>query len=97
MKGVAHRIFIANGKLLYVVKRLPKAIKGDGQKIVSQLIEEANKVVLDNPPWLRDKVFPDDSEAVVAMKKSGFSLSSIPKDGELVPLRMIESTASGGT
>ncbi len=97
VKGVAHRIFIANGKLLYVVKRLPKAIKGDGQKIVSQLIEEANKVVLDNPPWLRDKVFPDDSEAVVAMKKSGFSLSSIPKDGELVPLRMIESTASGGT
>jgi len=97
VKGVAHRIFIANGKLLYVIKRLPKAIKGDGQKVVSQLIEEANKVVLDNPPWLREKVFPDDSEAITAMKKSGFSMSSIPKDGELVPLRMIESTASGGT
>ena len=97
VKGIAHRIFIANGKLLYVIKRLPKAIKGDGQKIVSQLIEEANNKIKSNPPWLCEKFFPNDSEAIVAMKKSGFSLSSIPKDGELVPLRIIESTASGGT
>ncbi|MCF6340600.1 MAG: hypothetical protein L3J10_07620 [Sulfurimonas sp.] len=31
------------------------------------------------------------------MKKSGFTLNSIPKDKELVALRMINSTASGGT
>jgi cyanophycin synthetase len=97
VKGVAHRIFIANSKLLYVIKRLPKSIEGDGQKQVSQLIEEANELIKNEPPWLRDKIFPTDSEAVAVMKKSGFLLSSIPKDGELVPLRMIESTASGGT
>ncbi|MCF6310507.1 MAG: carboxylate--amine ligase [Sulfurimonas sp.] len=97
VKGIAHRIFIVNSKLLYAIKRLPKSIQGDGKKQVSVLIEEANKLLLSEPPWLRNKLFPNDSEAIQAIKKSGFSLASIPKVGELVALRTIESTASGGT
>ncbi len=94
--GIVHRIFIVNGKLLYAVKRLPKSIEGDGQKQVSELIKEANQLLKNTPPWLRTEIFPDDDEAVKAMMASGFSLNSVPKDKEFVPLRMIESTASGG-
>ena len=97
VSGVAHRIFIAKGRLIYAVKRLPISIEGDGVKDVSVLIKEANKITRSNPPWLREKIFPDDKEALEVMQISNYSLASIPKNGELVPLRVIESTASGGT
>jgi cyanophycin synthetase len=94
---VAHRIFIAKDKLIYAVKRLPISIEGDGVKEISELIKEENEAIRNNPPWLRKKIFPDDKEAIEVIKKSNYSLASIPKKKELVPLRIIESTASGGT
>nr|WP_321268545.1 carboxylate--amine ligase [uncultured Sulfurimonas sp.] len=97
VKGVAHRILVANEKLIYAVKRLPISIEGDGVKKVSELIQEANENVKSKPPWLRKKLFPNDKEALEAMKLSSYTMSSIPKKEELVPLRIIESTASGGT
>jgi cyanophycin synthetase len=97
VNGVAHRIFIAKGELIYAVKRLPISIEGDGVKEVCQLIKEANELTRSKPPWLRKKIFPDDKEALEVMKRSNYSLASIPEKEELVPLRIIESTASGGT
>ncbi|PHQ65330.1 MAG: carboxylate--amine ligase, partial [Sulfurimonas sp.] len=97
VKGVAHRIFIVKGELIYAVKRLPISVEGDGVKEVSELIKDANEIIRSKPPWLRKKIFPDDKEAVEVMKRSNYSLASIPEKEELVPLRVIESTASGGT
>lgn len=94
--GVCHRLFIFSGKLLYAVKRLPKSIRGNGTHTVAELIAEANRIEENTPPWLKSEHFPDDELAVQAMTAAGFSLSSIPRDGVWVPLRAIESTASGG-
>lgn len=94
--GICHRLFIANGKLLYAVKRLPKSILGDGKRSIAELIQAANRNEAALPPWLRTERYPDDGLAVEAMNAAGFTLESVPVAGERVPLRQIESTAAGG-
>lgn len=94
--GVCHRLFIANGQLLYAVKRLPKSIHGDGCRTVAELIRTANQDEDRRPPWLRTERYPDDAAACEAMAAAGFGLEAVPAAGERVPLRKIETTAWGG-
>lgn len=94
--GTCHRIFIANGQILYVVKRLPKSVNGDGSRTVAELIQAANQREEIRPPWQRSELFPGDEAAIEAMHAAGFSLDSIPESGVTVPLRVIESTQWGG-
>lgn len=94
--GVCHRVFIANGRLLYAVKRLPMSIKGDGIHTVTQLVDAEVKLQNNLPPWNRTEIRPIDAMAIAAMEREGFSPDSVPPDGTLVPLRRIESTEWGG-
>jgi cyanophycin synthetase len=94
--GTCHRIFVANGQILYVVKRLPKSVKGDGSRTVAELIQAANQREKIRPPWQRTELFPNDEAAVDAMLTAGFTLDSAPGAGVAVPLRDIESTQWGG-
>jgi cyanophycin synthetase len=96
VSGVCCRVFIANNQLLYVVKRLPKSLVGDGKTTINDLIKEANLNEKNLPYWLKSEPFPIDSLAIEAMKAEGFTLESIPECGRLVPLRKIESTQWGG-
>ena len=94
--GVVHRVFVVKGEVLYVVKRVPKAVIGDAINSVSELIKIANRDLDATPPWLRSEIFKSDTEAIEAMNAFGFTMESIPKVDERVPLRMIESTVFGG-
>lgn len=96
VNGVCCRVFIANGKMLYAVKRLPKSVRGNGISTVSELIAMANRSENALPPWKRSENFPTDALAIAAMGKGGAQLDTVPKDGELIPLRRIESTEWGG-
>ncbi|MRD49608.1 carboxylate--amine ligase [Caenimonas koreensis DSM 17982] len=94
--GVCHRLFMAGGKLLYAVKRLPMSVCGDGVHPVDKLveIELARQALL--PPWSRSEIQPIDDAARAALAAGGFSADSVPPKGALVALRRIESTAAGG-
>src|SRR5690606_15284085 len=94
--GVCHRIFIAAGRLLYAVKRLPKSVIGDGKSTVAMLIALANRAERARPPWDRTELFPDDAQALEALRRAGYRLDSVPPARAIVPLRRIESTAEGG-
>ncbi len=96
VSGVCHRLFIANKKLLYAVKRWPKSVHGDGRHTVRELIGIANHEEANKPPWLRSEAFPDDSLAEDAVRSAGFHMHEVPRQGERVPLRNIESTLWGG-
>ena len=95
-EGVCHRLFVARGRLLYAVKRLPKSVQGDGLATVAELVARANAAERRRPPWLRAEFFPLDGEAGAAMAAAGFAPDAVPPAGALVPLRRIESTAAGG-
>jgi cyanophycin synthetase len=94
--GVCHRLFIARGRLLYAVIRWPKSVHGDGIRSIAALIRDANAAEALRPPWLRSEPFPADAEAVAAMAVAGYAPDAIPAAGARIPLRAIESTATGG-
>jgi acyl-CoA synthetase (AMP-forming)/AMP-acid ligase II/D-alanine-D-alanine ligase-like ATP-grasp enzyme len=94
--GVCHRLFVANGKLLYAVKRLPMSVSGNGRQTVAELVASEFEAQQRLPPWTRSAIRPLDAMALAAMAAAGFAASSIPDSGTRVPLRRIESTEWGG-
>ncbi|MBE0549840.1 MAG: AMP-binding protein [Rubrivivax sp.] len=94
--GVCHRLFMAHGRLLYAVKRLPMSIEGDGVADVAGLIDAELARQLRLPPWDRSGIQPLDELARAAIVRAGYTPTSIPARGALVPLRRIESTEWGG-
>jgi cyanophycin synthetase len=94
--GVCHRLFIANGKLLYAVKRLPMSVRGDGAQSIKQLINQEVLQQKEMPSWRRSGIKEIDDVAIKSIAKAGYTTDSILDEGILVPLRPIESTAWGG-
>src|SRR5690606_14742395 len=94
--GICHRVHVANGEVVAASRRLPKSVRGDGERTVSALIDEANAVEAAKPPWSRLKPFPSDALAIQCLAKAGLNLASIPAAGQLAPLRPVQSIAWGG-
>lgn len=94
--GVCYRLLIANGKMLYAIRRGPKSIEGDGKRTISELVHSANLNNNGKPPWLQEKSYPMDKQAQEVLSLAGFNPDSVPDKGVWVPLRKIESTAWGG-
>lgn len=96
VSGVCYRLFVANGALLYVVKRPAIDIIGNGEDTVATLAERAYQKERLRPSWRREKRPGLDDEAVAHLATLGLKPNYIPAASESVPLRLIESTASGG-
>jgi D-alanine-D-alanine ligase-like ATP-grasp enzyme len=94
--GICHRLFVANGALLYAMKRWPIAVHGDGIHTVAALREAAAAAQQRRPPWKRAAIPPLDEVSVRAMAAAGFLPASVPPPGMMVPLRNIDSTAWDG-
>lgn len=95
--GCCHRLFIARGRLLYAVKRLPMSVLTDGQRSIAELVQAEVEAQRRLPPWQRSKIQPLDALALGALAASGYRADSVPPAGTWVALRRIESTAWGGT
>lgn len=93
--GVCHRFFIAAGKVLYVVKRSPLSVQGDGTRTIARLVADANHGQSGRAPW-KAEFLPLDDISVESMAAAGYSPDSIPAKDQWVPLRKIESTRWGG-
>ena len=94
--GVCHRFFIVGQELLYVVKRRPMGIFGNGVDTISELIEEELNRQYKKPLWDRSKLKPLDNLAIKTLERAGLTVTSIPVSGSFVALRPIESTEWGG-
>ena len=96
VEGICHRLFIANSKLLYSVKRLPMSVTADGRRTVKELVESEVDLQNRKPPWSRSEIKPIDGLAIDSIQAAGFDLGSKPEKGTLVPLRPFETTEWGG-
>ena len=97
LSGTCHRLFISNYTFLYCAKRWPLSVQGDGLRTVAQLISESNDQQNAKAPWLRSKPYPMDAFATKTMGELGYTLKSIPKIDDLVPLRPFQSDEWGGS
>jgi len=94
--GVVHRIMVAGGQIVYVVKRLPKGVRGDGRNAISALVHAAELERLRLPPWKQLKSFELDELASACLKEQGYSHQSVPEEGAWVSLRPLAAGAWGG-
>ncbi len=94
--GCCHRLFIARGRLLYAVKRLPMSVLADGRHRIAELVQAELDAQRRRPPWQRSKIQPLDALALGALAAAGYSADSVPPAGQWIALRRIESTAWGG-
>ncbi len=93
--GLCYRLMVANGELLYAVRRRPKAVTGDGHATIAQLIEHARAENRKLPSWRRAKPIAHDELCIEALAAQGKTIDDVPHPGERVALRLIESTEWG--
>ena len=94
--GVCHRLFIAAGKLLYAVRRLPMGVYADGRSTIHALVAAECEAQQALPPWKRSGIRPLDVMALHMVHRQGWSPDAVPPAGRFVALRRIETTAWGG-
>ncbi|MFT4179735.1 MAG: cyanophycin synthetase [Thermomonas sp.] len=98
MAGDDHRLLVVNGELIAATKRTPGHVVGDGKSTIAQLVD-----VVNSDPRRgvgHEKVLTKlklDREAELMMERVGYTADSIPKDGEVVPLRSTANLSTGGT
>jgi cyanophycin synthetase len=95
--GRCYRLMVANRKVLYVVKRMPRSIIGDGVNTINYLLELDAKTQLSRPFWIRKKQINADEETISSIERQGYKLASVPQLGDHIWLRNIESTEWGET
>ena len=94
--GICHRIFVVRGAMLYAVRRLPIGVYGDGTSTVSTLLANERELQATTPPWKQTSSYHLDAMAESALSRLGWNAQSVPRAGEFVGLRRIETTAWGG-
>ena len=98
LAGDDHRLLVVNGELVAATRRTPGHVVGDGASTVAQLIE-----VVNSDPRRgvgHEKVLTRltlDREAELMLERAGYTADSVPKAGEVVPLRSTANLSTGGT
>ncbi|MEO5967435.1 MAG: cyanophycin synthetase [Ferruginibacter sp.] len=98
ISGYDFRLLVINYKFVCAALRNPASIKGDGEHNIQWLIEETNK----DPRrgYGHEKVLTQikmDGYTEKMLSEKGYTLETIPKNGELVMLKPTANLSTGGT
>lgn len=94
--GTCHRVLVVENKIIYVVKRNPKGVTGDGISDIETLVSQANDAIRKKIPRKRLPEFHLDKEALACLSKASLSVKSILQPGKKAYLRQAQSTQWGG-
>ena len=98
LAGDDHRLLVVNGELIAATRRTPGHVVGDGKQTVAELVD-----VVNSDPRRgvgHEKVLTKlklDREAELMLERMGYTADSVPKAGEVVPLRSTANLSTGGT
>lgn len=98
LAGDDHRLLVVNGELVAATRRTPGHVVGDGVSTVTALVD-----VVNSDPRRgvgHEKVLTKlklDREAELMLERAGYTADSVPKAGEVVPLRSTANLSTGGT
>lgn len=89
------RVYYLENKVLGAYMKKPASVIGDGKKTIAQLIEEKNEEKKTSP-YLASRLIKIDLEVKNTLKKSNYTLKSVPVDGERVYLQGKCNLSAGG-
>jgi cyanophycin synthetase len=97
-EGNDHRVLVVNGKVVACAERVPAHVMGDGRHSIRELIDEANRDPRRGVGHRKILTrLPNDDRTVAFLAKRGFTLDSVPPDGQRVNLRGTANLSTGGT
>lgn len=94
--GTCHRILIVEGEVLFVIKRNPRSVTGDGQHTVETLVQRLNETLQRKIPQKRLPGLALDQVALDCLAARGLGPQSVPGVGETIALRPAQSARWGG-
>ena len=89
-----YRFFITRHEV-FVTKRVPAHVVGDGRQSVGALLRVKNEQRALNR-YCQDYLIPTDEAALTELKAKGLTLAHVPLDGQYVQLRASANISSGG-
>lgn len=96
VEGVCHRVFVVEDKLIYVVKRNPRTVTGDGVHTIEALIDKVNVANRKKIPQKRFKEIKMDQQMAAYLAETKRSFTDTPRNGQKIELRPVQSTEWGG-
>lgn len=93
--GEEYRIYVLDGKVIAGLNRLPANVIGDGVNTIKKLIKIKN-AEREQIPSVRGRPIKIDSEVKRNVKNYGYTMDSVPPEGERLLLRKNSNISSGG-
>ncbi|WP_432816737.1 hypothetical protein [Sulfitobacter sp. JB4-11] len=94
--GHCHRLVTFRNRFVFAFTRHPKAVVGDGERTVAQLIEKAQTARAKKVAYKAEKAFPLDKEAVDTLAEQDLQPESVPASEQIVCLRRVNTPEDGG-
>lgn len=89
VRGDVYRLLYFDGALMDAVLRKPSAVIADGKSTVRELICLENEARLKAGPYLAHALIVIDMDVRSTLSTQGLTLSSVPKEGSTVTLKMV--------
>lgn len=96
LEGKNYRVLVIKGEIMSVIRRYPPFVDGDGMSNIEELIDIENKVREKMKLYPVIQPIPKDKKTTRYLKKSGYTLSTVPNTGERIRLFNRISLAPGG-
>ncbi|MEJ8766705.1 acylphosphatase [Oceanobacillus sp. HCA-5259] len=95
VQGNEFRFIVVDNEVVGVLNRVPAHIVGNGKSTIRELIREKNEERRKNP-HLKSRMIKIDRTVTDLLDELGYTLKSIPKEGEVVQLRLTSNLSTGG-
>lgn len=93
--GEEFRIYIVGNKVIGAVNRIPANVVGDGLNSIKKLIDLKNRARKKNPNLYIHPI-KIDQEVLNTIHSKGYTIDSVPKEGERIFLRNKSNVSMGG-
>lgn len=95
--GKDYRVLVINGKVVAVAERVPAHVIGDGRSTVAELVEQTNRDPRrGNGHENMLTRIAIDAHAEQLLEQQGYTVNSIPADGEICYLKATANLSTGG-
>lgn len=98
ISGSDYRLLVIDGKFVAAAKRIPAMVKGNGVDSIDVLVQQVNNEPergTGHESSLTKIVF--DQDTFTQFNKYGYTMATVPADGELVYLKSTANLSTGGT
>jgi len=93
--GEDYRLYVIDDKVIGGFKKIPANIIGDGKNSIRYLMKKKNQE-RNSTPALHKRIIKVDKELHSILRSKGYTLESIPRNGEQVFLKTKNNVSAGG-